>query len=404
MSANYYDVYQNHPKFSDEFFGQFLRTLGKSYAQCSDVGECFITLNKIEDENFDSWFSAWNEIANHIQSLADTSWEHHHYLTAAMTYLRAVEYHRASEFFLRATIKDPRILTCFGNIQYCFERSMSILHPSAQKVDIPYDHTSLGGYLFLTNKTPKATLIVPGGYDSTFEELYPLVPFSLEQGYNILLFDGPGQGHVLRQKKLFMRPDFEYVITQVLDWLDSYNDNCKPYVLVGRSFGGYLAPRAACFEPRIEGLICDPGQMDIGGSIHRILPSELAADFKAEEKDKVNVFFYELFKNNKMKEFYFLSRMNTHGITTPYDYLTELTKYTFVNDVHSIQCPTLVCDNPDDKISNRGNTLFDALHCDKAYGGFSAAWGAGMHCEADGTGQFQRVMFDWLNDHFSHES
>ncbi|WP_133128691.1 alpha/beta hydrolase [Legionella nagasakiensis] len=399
MHTNYYDSYQNLPKFSDEFFGQFLRTLGKSYTQCADIGECFITLNKIKDKDFNSWYDAWNELACYLQNLADESWHHEHLISSAKTYLRATEYHRASEFFLRANLEDERILPCFGHMQYCFERSLQALHPRAKKVTIPYDSTSLGGYFFLTDKPSKATLIAPGGYDSTVEEMYSLVPAALQHGYNILIFDGPGQGHTLRQQRLYMRHDFEHVTTQVLDWLEANHDQI-PYVLIGRSFGGYLAPRAACFEKRLAGLICDPGQMNIAGSLHRILPKEIQSQFEQGKQENVNAFFYELFSRDKMKEFYFLSRMNTHGVKTPYDYLQEIKQYTFNHVAKNIRCPTLVCDNPHDKISNRGNILYDALECDKTYVAFTARWGAGMHCEADGNGQFQRVMFDWLNEKF----
>ena len=32
--------------------------------------------------------------------------------------------------------------------------------------------------------------------------------------------------------------------------------------MVGRSLGGYLAPRGASGEPRLRALVCDPGQFD----------------------------------------------------------------------------------------------------------------------------------------------
>jgi hypothetical protein len=33
--------------------------------------------------------------------------------------------------------------------------------------------------------------------------------------------------------------------------------------------------------------------------------------------------------------------------------------------VETIVCPTLVCDNPVDTVSSRGNTLYEALRCEK---------------------------------------
>lgn len=402
MYANYYDMYQKTGIFSDEFFGQFLRTLGKCYVRCADVGECYATLSKITDKDGESWYKAWYEMANTLKTKANISWEANHFITAAYAYLRAAEYYRASEFFLRANPDDPRVIPCFDQLQFCFERAMHRLHPGSQKIWIPYDDQTLSGYLFFSDQSPKATLIVPGGYDSTFEENYALVPAALLHGYHILIFDGPGQGHVLRRQKLYMRADFEHVVSQVVDWLDEQSElGTSSYVLIGRSFGGYLAPRAACSEKRLAALICDPGQMDIAGSLNKMLPPNLMMLLKEGKADELNACFYQLFSENPMKEFYFKSRMYTHGLATPFDYLQALSAYTFVDRVQEITCPTLVCDNPSDRISNRGNTLYEALSCEKTYVMFDAKLGAGMHCEADANGQFQQVIFDWLDERFT---
>ncbi|KTD65666.1 alpha/beta hydrolase family protein [Legionella spiritensis] len=400
--SNYYDVYRKLPDYCDEFFGQFLRTLGKSYSQCADIGECFVTLANIRDNDFESWYHAWFARARDVEQLADSSWEAKHYLTAATTCLRAVEYYRASEFFLRANLSDPRIIPCFDRLGGCFERAMQVLHPEATPVAIPYDRQTLSGYLFPAASPAKATLIIPGGYDSTFEEHYPLIPPAMQHRYNVLIFDGPGQGHVLRRQKLYMRPDFEHVVSQVLDWLDGLtNMSDRNYVLIGRSFGGYLAPRAACGEKRIKALVCDPAQMDIAASLDKLLPPALMTSFREGREREINEYFHTLFSQNKMTEFYFRSRMNTHGITTPFNYLREMTRYTLADRVTDILCPTLLCANPNDRISTRANTLYDALQCEKTYVEFRAESGAGMHCEADANGQFQRILFDWLNEHFS---
>jgi hypothetical protein len=42
---------------------------------------------------------------------------------------------------------------------------------------------------------------------------------ALRRGYNVLVFDGPGQGAALYRQHLFFRFDWEKVITQVVDWL-----------------------------------------------------------------------------------------------------------------------------------------------------------------------------------------
>ena len=55
-------------------------------------------------------------------------------------------------------------------------------------------------------------------------------------------------------------PDWEKVVTQVVDYLYRRDDvDCKRLALLGNSFGGYLAARAAAFEPRIKALLLDGG-------------------------------------------------------------------------------------------------------------------------------------------------
>lgn len=77
-------------------------------------------------------------------------------------------------------------------------------------LNIPYENRTLDGYLFTADKTekPRLTVIYTGGYDSLVEEtFYSGVYQPLLRGYNVLSFDGPGQGQVLRRQKLYMRPD-----------------------------------------------------------------------------------------------------------------------------------------------------------------------------------------------------
>ena len=67
---------------------------------------------------------------------------------------------------------------------------------------------------------------------------------ALRRGYSCLLFDGPGQGTALMRDGLVSRPDWEHVVTPVVDWLVERVPRAR-VALVGISFGGYLAARAA---------------------------------------------------------------------------------------------------------------------------------------------------------------
>lgn len=57
------------------------------------------------------------------------------------------------------------------------------------------------------------------GYNGTVEELYFMTgAAALPRGYNVLAFNGPGQGAALIEQGLAVRPDWENVVTPVVDY------------------------------------------------------------------------------------------------------------------------------------------------------------------------------------------
>jgi hypothetical protein len=62
---------------------------------------------------------------------------------------------------------------------------------------------------------------------------------ALARGYNVLTFDGPGQGAALLQQGLVLRPDWEAVITPVVEYLLTRADvDPARIALIGLSLGG----------------------------------------------------------------------------------------------------------------------------------------------------------------------
>jgi len=96
---------------------------------------------------------------------------------------------------------------------------------------------------------PKGALLMCGGFDSYFEELIAIAECFASEGYDVILFEGPGQGAVL-ESGIPMTHRWELPITAILDGF-----GIKESVLIGISLGGYLALRAAAFEPRIRRVV-----------------------------------------------------------------------------------------------------------------------------------------------------
>jgi cephalosporin-C deacetylase-like acetyl esterase len=90
---------------------------------------------------------------------------------------------------------------------------------------------------------------------------------------------------VLWKQKLYFRPDWEKVITPVVDYALTRNEvDPKRIAIQGISQGGYWVPRAVAFEKRIAAAIADPGVVDVSTSWTASLPKAMLELLKAGRK------------------------------------------------------------------------------------------------------------------------
>ena len=138
-----------------------------------------------------------------------------------------------------------------------------LLDPLAERVEIPFEGTTMVGNLRrpLGAETPPLVLLLPG-LDSTKEEFWEWENVFLRRGLATLSLDGPGQGET--GYATHIRPDYEVAVTAVLDELDWPG----PVGLAGVSLGGYYAPRAAAFEPRVVAAAGVSGPFNFGEVWH----------------------------------------------------------------------------------------------------------------------------------------
>lgn len=130
------------------------------------------------------------------------------------------------------------------------------------------------------------------------------------------------------------------VVVPVIDWLLE-QDGVDPdaLVLFGRSFAGYLAPRAATVEHRLAALVCDPAQYDFGAAVRHRLGEDNWARLRSGdatlEADLAPMLTEPHARNG------FQWRMTAHGVHTMTDYLRELTRFSIAGRADRITCPTL---------------------------------------------------------------
>jgi dipeptidyl aminopeptidase/acylaminoacyl peptidase len=253
--------------FDDEDFdGQLLRAVSYTAYGGADIGECFETAGRIKEGDRDSWYEAWTKTADRMKADAEESLKGGHTSSALRAFMRASNYYRAAEFYVRDDPQDPRGLQGWQSSHDSFAEAARLSDPPFEAVEIPYEDTPLPGYFFRVDDSGKQrpTVITMTGMDGYQEETYfGVVAAALERGYNCLTYDGPGQGGVLRQREVPLRPDWEAVVIPVVDFaVGRPGVDPDRMILIGRSFGGYLAPRGAAFEHRLAAVIADPGQFD----------------------------------------------------------------------------------------------------------------------------------------------
>ncbi len=89
--------------------------------------------------------------------------------------------------------------------------------------------------------------------------------------------------------------------------------------------------------------------------------------------------------------------MLVHGVTDPIAAVEALRDFSLKERAGLIQCPTWVCSAEGDDISASAVDLVAALTCDKTYVRFSAAEGAGDHCEVGAGTLYHARSFGWLD-------
>ena len=245
---------------------QLLRTMGYSSTGGADIGECLSTAYRIKDGDNESWYKEWFRTAKRLEETADRFLSEGHKESAREAYFRASNYYRTAEFFLHTNPKDPRILKTWGKSRECFQKAAKLSKNPIKFVRIPFEKTTLPGYLCLVDNSGKKRplLIIHSGFDGTAEELYfEIGRLAVERGFNVLLFEGPGQGEVIRVQKIPFRPNWESVVTPVVDFALKFPEVDPERIgLIGFSFGGYLAPRAVAFEHRVKACVADGGVYD----------------------------------------------------------------------------------------------------------------------------------------------
>lgn len=389
-----------------EMDGQFGRTIIAANSASADAGEAFATAARITPGDYGSWFDEWSATATRCQERGEAALAAGRRVSARQAFLRATEYWRQAIYFVRHDLDDPRLQAGWAAHRAAFRRALPLFDEEVVTVDLPFEGASLAAYFF-RSPNPRSTeagrpvVLAPCGYDSTAEAGWSANGYmALKHGYDFLVWEGPGQGGMLYDQRVPMRPDFETVLAPVVDWLVAQPDvDPARLALIGRSFGGYLGPRGASGEPRISALVCDPGQYDFVSRLVGRMFDEATWQLILSADPKTDADMQGLLDDPHQQE-WMGARMTTMGATGPTsvgDFLRMQPAYTLEGRIGSITCPVLVTEGEGD-FASQSQRLFDELTTEhKTFLRFAEADGAGGHCEGLGATLFEEAVYDWLD-------
>ncbi|MEQ1703787.1 MAG: alpha/beta fold hydrolase [Ilumatobacteraceae bacterium] len=395
-------TWTSHQFVADEVMDdQFRHHLSLMYYGMSDLGECLEVARTLVPADEESWMVSWTDMARRLQDRAESSMARGKTVSAASAYLRAATYWRASLMHF-GFANDPRVNANARASSHCYERSLDLSGYPGQYVQIPYEGSFLPGHFY---RSPVAgpglapVLIFNQGRDAWPEDTRWVYDGAIRRGIHCLAFHGPGQGLAIRLNNLPFRHDWENVVTPVVDFvLGLEGVDAERIGLMGLSFGGYLAPRAAAFEHRIKLCIADPGVLNWGDSIISNFPSQLT-DAMQSGPQAFNAAIAAAAAHSPTYSWFMRDASWTHGVATPYELIEALKLCDLTPFAHQIECETLIIDGTEEVFSTgQPRKLYDALTCKKHFMLFDETSTAQLHCQNGANATAAETMFDWLDE------
>jgi hypothetical protein len=379
--------------------------LGAAASGLGDVGLVLATLDTITDGDAQSWFDAWTGRAAELAARGDEALKRSHFQTAGWAHLAAAEYYAKALVFVDGMADQSVLLPTFRAHRDCWEKAVDASQGRFVRVPVPYQDTTLPGYLLRPDASGAArpTLVVTNGSDGSLPGLLGYGALAaLDRGWNVFLFDGPGQQSMLFERGVPFRHDWEAVLTPVIDCLLTRSDvDGSALTGYGISQGGYWIARALAFERRLVAAVADPGVADVSAGWTGRLPQSLLELLDSGQKDAFNAIMAKAQASADPEVTRTMSfRSRPYGLTDPFDLFTEVQRYQVRDVAGQIVTPLLVLD-PDDEqfFPGQARELYDLLPGEKEIIGFGPADGANFHCQPGGRQLTHTQMLDWLADH-----
>jgi pimeloyl-ACP methyl ester carboxylesterase len=241
----------------------------------------------------------------------------------------------------------------------------------------------------------RGTIVLHGGFDSFVEEFYSMMRFLADAGYDVIGFDGPGQGATRRRHGVAFDYHWEQPMAAILDHFA-----VEDVTVIGLSLGGWLCLRASAFEKRIARVIPNGHAYD-QYKIPSVIAQKLMTFFNTHYKDGSNRIALKNIDKGGMEGWRMSNLMYITKIEPPmsaFDYAMQLNEENLHCEL--VDQDVLLLTGREDhfipyKLHSRQVQLLSNARSltDRV---FTRAESAQNHCQIGNIGLALRVMDDWI--------
>ena len=234
----------------------------------------------------DAWIDAQAATGGAAWAAAHDAERAGHRVSACTHFRRAADAYATALELVAFSSEPERASDLWRRQRDCWERVVDLAPVPGERLAIPYEGTTLPAFFFrapgVAAGERRPLVVVNRGCDEPTSQAWALGgSAAAERGYHWMTFDGPGQQAALVEQGLTARPDWEHVLTPVVDAMLARADvDPGRLAVIGAGQAGLLVPRALAFEHRFAAAAVGPGIVDLGAPCAARLPRRLRADLQ----------------------------------------------------------------------------------------------------------------------------
>ncbi|KAJ5345985.1 hypothetical protein N7452_003989 [Penicillium brevicompactum] len=393
---------------SSEFNFELIGVLGDALTGGSDIAPILGISKDIKAGDMVDFGTQFQNLAISTKAQAESPENAFDPVNVRDTWFSAARYFRNADFYNHGNWSNPLIETLWDEQTAAFDKALAALPIPGRRIQIPASNGNFTveaiWYGVTDNgKTKLPTLIIGNGYDAAQEDSYhQYVAPALARGWNCITYEGPGQPTVRRNQNIGFIPHWENVVTPVVDWLFAEKADvidADRLVLIGNSFGGYLAARAAAFEPRLSAAILIGGVWDAYAAFTSQFPSELLGLLDAgnyTEFDNIVITLRDTGKLTTGAAWGIDQGLWSFYTHSPSEFLTRCKEFQLKDVIDKINIPVFIGDAEfENFFQGQPQQVKNALGDKGTLHKFAGV--AGYHCQSGATQELVRTIFAWIN-------